>query len=67
MHDNDREYPCNYSFFFFLSVNLAVAMKQEYPNKEIGLLDADIFGPSLPLLMNLHEQPLTDSSKLKFM
>lgn len=40
-----------------IAVNLAVGMKQKYPNKEISLLDADVFGPSLPRMMNLDGEP----------
>lgn len=28
--------------------------------KRVGLLDADIFGPSIPLLMNVHSEPLVN-------
>lgn len=49
-----------------VAVNLAVALKLLYPAKEIGLLDADVFGPSIPLMMNLHETPLlTNDDKMK--
>lgn len=44
-------------YFITFAVNLACAMKYNEPNKEFGLLDADIFGPSIPLMMNLHEEP----------
>lgn len=50
------KYSCVRLYFFI--VNLAVALKLLYPAKEIGLLDADVFGPSIPLMMNLHETPL---------
>ncbi|KAF4524603.1 hypothetical protein B566_EDAN008559 [Ephemera danica] len=40
------------------SVNLAVALKLLYPEKEVGLLDADVFGPCIPLMMNLSDPPL---------
>ncbi|GLH09046.1 Cytosolic Fe-S cluster assembly factor NUBP2 homolog [Gryllus bimaculatus] len=39
-------------------VNLAVALKLLNPNKTVGLLDTDIFGPSIPLMMNVQESPL---------
>lgn len=46
------------SYCLCFSVNLAVALKKSEPEKEIGLLDADVFGPSVPLMMNLHDTPL---------
>lgn len=39
------------------AVNLATALKIIEPKKSIGLLDADVFGPSVPLMMNIHESP----------
>lgn len=46
------------------SVNLAVALKLIEPDKSVGLLDADVFGPSIPLMMNLHESPLVNKNNL---
>nr|XP_018898138.1 PREDICTED: iron-sulfur protein NUBPL isoform X1 [Bemisia tabaci] len=47
------------------SVNLAVALKTLSPHREIGLLDADVFGPSVPLMMNLQsESPLLTEDNL---
>ena len=46
-----------------VSANLAVALRGI--DMKVGLLDADIFGPSIPKLMNLHGEPrLTDEGKL---
>ncbi len=36
-----------------VSVNLAFALKQQ--GKKVGLLDADIYGPSMPMLLNKRE------------
>ncbi|KAA0188350.1 hypothetical protein HAZT_HAZT002822 [Hyalella azteca] len=36
------------------AVNLAISLKQQLGHEGIGLLDMDIFGPSLPIMMNLH-------------
>ncbi|KAL5240873.1 hypothetical protein ACI65C_008283 [Semiaphis heraclei] len=46
------------------AVNLATALKCMAPNKDVGLLDADVFGPSIPLMMNLHETPLINNDNL---
>lgn len=46
------------------SVNLATALKIVEPNKAVGLLDADIFGPTIPLMMNLHQTPLLNDNNL---
>uniref|UniRef100_A0A9I3CJM9 Iron-sulfur protein NUBPL n=1 Tax=Anopheles culicifacies TaxID=139723 RepID=A0A9I3CJM9_9DIPT len=40
------------------AVNLAIAMVRH--GKMVGLLDGDIFGPSVPRMMNLSEAPLVD-------
>lgn len=47
-----------------ITVNLATAMKNSYPDKEIGILDADVFGPSIPILMNLPDTPLVNKDNL---
>ncbi|XP_043275415.1 iron-sulfur protein NUBPL [Venturia canescens] len=41
-----------------VSTNVATALKVVAPSKAIGLLDADIFGPTIPLMMNLHQSPM---------
>jgi len=47
-------------------VNLATALKCIAPSKDVGLLDADVFGPSIPLMMNLHETPLINNGTYSF-
>ncbi|XP_055544423.1 iron-sulfur protein NUBPL [Wyeomyia smithii] len=44
------------------AVNLAVALAGN--GKTVGILDGDIFGPSVPLMMNLTEQPLINDQNL---
>ena len=46
------------------AVNLATALKILEPKKSVGLLDADVFGPSIPLMMNIHLSPLTNDANL---
>ncbi|XP_017777318.1 PREDICTED: iron-sulfur protein NUBPL [Nicrophorus vespilloides] len=46
------------------AVNLAAAMKVEFPEKNVGLLDADVFGPSVPLMMNLDDTPILNDKNL---
>ncbi|KAI8115185.1 Iron-sulfur protein NUBPL [Lucilia cuprina] len=45
-----------------VAVNLAATLANM--GKRVGLLDADIFGPSIPLMMNVHEEPLVDERNL---
>lgn len=45
-----------------VAVNLAVTLANM--GKRVGLLDADVFGPSVPLMMNIHEEPLVDDRNL---
>ena len=44
-----------------IAVNLALALKRK--GFIVGLLDADIYGPSIPKLLNLTEKPNVNSSK----
>jgi len=44
------------------AVNLAVALARDF-NLRVGLMDADVFGPSVPRMMNLAGEPCTDASK----
>jgi ATP-binding protein involved in chromosome partitioning len=43
-----------------VAVNLAVALAQR--GSRVGLLDADIYGPSIPMMMGVDEKPQFDSA-----
>jgi ATP-binding protein involved in chromosome partitioning len=46
-----------------VSVNLACALK--FLGAKVGLLDCDIYGPSIPLMMGVHEKPtISDAEKM---
>ena len=43
------------------SVNLACAL--EHLDARVGLLDCDIYGPSIPLMMGVHEKPTVNEAE----
>jgi len=45
------------------ATNLALALKKV--GSKVGLLDADIYGPSIPKMLNINEKPKTDGQKLE--
>lgn len=45
-----------------MSVNLALAMGRK--GLRVGILDTDIFGPSIPTLLNLSGEPRLSAGKL---
>ncbi|UYV65960.1 hypothetical protein LAZ67_3006007 [Cordylochernes scorpioides] len=47
-----------------IAVNLATALHELKKDMRIGLLDADVFGPSIPILMNLNDQPEVNKQNL---
>ncbi|CAG9772386.1 unnamed protein product [Ceutorhynchus assimilis] len=46
------------------AVNLATGLKLFHPEKRVGLLDTDIFGPTVPLMMNLRDTPFLSDKNL---
>jgi len=45
-----------------VAVNLAISLARA--GASVGLLDADVYGPSIPLMMGIHEKPLMRDNKI---
>lgn len=45
-----------------VAINLALALARE--GRQVGLLDADVYGPSIPVMLNLAERPRSESGML---
>ncbi len=45
-----------------VAINLALALARE--GRQVGLLDADVYGPSIPVMLNLSERPRSESGML---
>lgn len=68
--DSSEEKGCHenhlrFCFLFIFPVNLAVALANACQLK-VGLLDADIYGPSVPTMMNLQGKPEVSKGVILF-
>ncbi|MBA0553533.1 hypothetical protein Golob_012709, partial [Gossypium lobatum] len=45
------------------AVNLAVALANKCGLK-VGVLDADVYGPSVPTMMNIHQKPEVNNGNI---
>jgi ATP-binding protein involved in chromosome partitioning len=46
-----------------VSVNVAIALSRL--GNRVGLLDADVYGPNVPLMMGVNEAPLSDGQRIR--
>ena len=47
------------------AVNLALAFQRK--SMKVGILDADVYGPSIPIMMNLNEQPFLHEKTVRIL
>ena len=47
------------------AVNIALALSKAPHSLNVGILDADVYGPSVPVMMNVSERPLVDEETNK--
>ena len=45
-----------------VTVNMAVALKQE--GYSVGVMDADIYGPNIPMMIGVNQEPVKDGEKI---
>ncbi len=45
-----------------VAVNLAIALAQS--GARVGLMDADVYGPNIPIMMGVHKHPRADDGKI---
>ncbi len=46
-----------------VAVNLAIALARM--GRKVGLMDADVYGPNVPLMMGTHEQPMGAGDRIR--
>ena len=49
------------------AVNLALSLSKAPHGLTVGILDADVYGPSVPVMMNVSDRPLVDEKSNKMM
>lgn len=46
-----------------VSTNIALALAQD--GARVGLMDADIYGPNLPMMLGVHQPPLATQNRIR--